>query len=113
MEKLMFFYIYIYTDKSPVLYALSLLQTRPAIVGAPYVLCVFVVGVVLLLVGTFVTSHGHREDGTSDPAPLVVGPVLLGIGCKLWEGRDIDNRIGVRKEGKEYKNGNKKLEKRW
>ncbi|KAK3861717.1 hypothetical protein Pcinc_032347 [Petrolisthes cinctipes] len=61
-------------------------RTRPAIVGAPYVLCVFVVGVVLLAVGTFVTSHGHREDGTTDPALLVVGPVLLGLGSMFLLG---------------------------
>ncbi|KAK4302242.1 hypothetical protein Pmani_025647 [Petrolisthes manimaculis] len=61
-------------------------RTRPAVVGAPYVLCVFVVGVVLLGVGTFVTSHGHREDGTTDPALLVVGPVLLGLGSMLLLG---------------------------
>lgn len=50
-------------------------------VGAPYVLCVFVVGVILMGVGTFVTSHAY-EDDPKDPVLIVVGPTLLGLGGK-------------------------------
>ncbi|XP_037780548.1 uncharacterized protein LOC119576963 [Penaeus monodon] len=59
-------------------------RKRP-VVGAPYVLCVFVVGVILMGVGTFVTSHAY-EDDPKDPVLIVVGPTLLGLGGLLLVG---------------------------
>ncbi|MPC07797.1 hypothetical protein E2C01_000364 [Portunus trituberculatus] len=55
---------------------------RPVVVGAPYVLCTFALGVILMAVGTFITSHAY-EDKNKDPVLLGVGPGLLGLGGLL------------------------------
>ncbi|XP_069189612.1 uncharacterized protein [Procambarus clarkii] len=59
-------------------------QVRP-VVGAPYVLCVFIVAVILVGVGTFVTAYAYEND-PHDPVLLVVGPSLLGLGGLLLLG---------------------------
>ena len=55
------------------------------VIGAPYVLCAFAVGVILLAVGTFITSHAY-EDKNRDPVLLGVGPGLLGLGGEDCDG---------------------------
>ncbi|XP_042240899.1 uncharacterized protein LOC121878638 [Homarus americanus] len=60
-------------------------QSRPVVVGAPYILCVFVVAVILMGVGTFVTSHAYSLD-KEDRVLLIVGPALLGLGGLLLLG---------------------------
>ncbi|XP_050716721.1 uncharacterized protein LOC126998755 isoform X1 [Eriocheir sinensis] len=55
---------------------------RPVVIGAPYVLCGFAVGVILMAVGTFVTSHAYSDE-KKDPVLLGVGPGLLGLGALL------------------------------
>lgn len=57
-------------------------RVRPVVIGAPYVLCGFAVGVILMAVGTFITSHAY-EDEERDPVLLGVGPGLLGLGALL------------------------------
>ncbi|XP_045135885.1 uncharacterized protein LOC123518894 [Portunus trituberculatus] len=57
-------------------------RVRPVVVGAPYVLCTFALGVILMAVGTFITSHAY-EDKNKDPVLLGVGPGLLGLGGLL------------------------------
>lgn len=61
-------------------------QIRPVVIGAPYVLCGFAVGVILMAVGTFITSHAYDDEET-DPVLLGVGPGLIGLGGKAWNGR--------------------------
>ena len=44
-----------------------------------YLLCGFVAAVLLLAVGTFVTSHAYQEE-EKDKILIFVGPILLVIG---------------------------------
>ena len=48
-------------------------------------LCTFALGVILMAVGTFITSHAY-EDKNRDPVMLGVGPGLLGLGGKPCSG---------------------------
>ncbi|KAG0722219.1 hypothetical protein GWK47_044920 [Chionoecetes opilio] len=57
-------------------------RVRPVVVGAPYLLCAFAVGVILMAVGTFITSHAY-DDEKRDPVLLGVGPGLIGLGGLL------------------------------
>lgn len=57
-------------------------RVRPVVVGAPYVLCTFALGIILMAVGTFITSHAY-DDKNRDPVLLGVGPGLLGLGGLL------------------------------
>ncbi|KAK7068325.1 hypothetical protein SK128_016644 [Halocaridina rubra] len=52
---------------------------------ASYVLCVFIVGVILMGVGTFITTHA-LEEHEDDQILNVVGPVLLGAGGLFFFG---------------------------
>ncbi|XP_071540369.1 uncharacterized protein [Panulirus ornatus] len=60
-------------------------RVRPVVVGAPYVLCLFTVAVILMGVGTFITSHSYEKD-PPDHVLLIVGSALLGLAGLLLLG---------------------------
>lgn len=59
--------------------------------SAPTLYCLFALGVILVMVGTFITAHSyinHHDDDQhihSEYILRIVGPILLGIGGKQFK----------------------------
>ncbi|XP_066966706.1 uncharacterized protein [Macrobrachium rosenbergii] len=53
---------------------------RRRVQGAPYVLCLFATGVLLMGVGTFITTHALEKHESDAHILIIIGPILLGAG---------------------------------
>ncbi|XP_068248010.1 uncharacterized protein [Palaemon carinicauda] len=56
------------------------LYKRRRVQGAPYLLCIFAAGILLMAVGTFITTHALEDHEGESHILIIVGPILLGTG---------------------------------